>query len=355
MKKRIAKLKKCFEGCGCDAILLSKFESYCYFSGFNGSYAHLLVMNDKSLLFTDFRYIEQALFQAPDSELIKVMNDYKENLLEEIKKYDIKKLGFEAQHVSYKNYKELKLILSEVELVPIFDSIDEIRIIKDKDELTKIEKAIDIADLAFEHILEYIRPNVSEMDIASELEFFMKKNGAKGPSFETIVASGYRASMPHGIASEKIIENGDSIVLDFGAIYEGYCSDMTRTVFLGTPKEDMLKIYNIVLNAQLRAIEEIKEGLTGIEVDLCARKLINDAGYERNFGHGLGHGLGLEVHEEPRLSPSGKRNLLKNMVVTIEPGIYLTGIGGVRIEDVVVIGDKRSKVLTKSTKEIIII
>jgi len=355
MKKRLEKLKKVFEAIDCEAILISKNENYVYFSGFNGSYAYLLVMKDKILLFTDFRYVEQALFQAPNCELVKVTTDFKEILKEELVKYNIKKLGFESNIISFKSYKELNVTLTDVTLLPIEDEIDNIRMVKDKEELTKIEKAVEIADKTFKHILEYIRPNIREIEIAAEMEYFMKKNGAKGQSFETIVASGYRSSMPHGVASDKLIENGDSIVLDFGSIYEGYCSDMTRTVFLGSPKEDMLKVYNIVLNAQNQAIDYIKEGLSGIEVDLYARKFINDAGYEKNFGHGLGHGVGLEVHEEPRVSPSGRKALLKNMVVTIEPGIYLSGIGGVRIEDMVVVGDKKSKVLTKSTKEIIIL
>jgi Xaa-Pro aminopeptidase len=355
MKKRLDKLRKVLELSKLDAILLSKYENYVYFSGFNGSYAYLLITKDSEFLFTDFRYVEQALLQAPNYELIKVNNNFIEMLNDKISSLDINTVGFESLVTTYNSYTEISETLKNIKLVPLKDEIDYIRSIKDKDEITKIEKAIEIADLTFSHILDYIRPNVSEKDIALEMEYFMKKNGASSVSFETIVASGFRGSMPHGIASDKLIESGDTIVLDFGAIYEGYCSDMTRTVFLGNPKDEMLKIYNIVLNAQNEAIQNIKEGLTGIEVDLHARRIIINEGYEDNFGHGLGHGVGLEIHESPRLSPSGKNILHKNMTVTIEPGIYISGVGGVRIEDVILIGEKKSKVLTKSSKEIIIL
>ncbi|MEN8907645.1 MAG: aminopeptidase P family protein [Clostridiales bacterium] len=355
MKKQTKKLKNLFEKYNCDSILISKFENYSYFSGFTGSYAYLLVTKDINYLFTDFRYFEQALLEAPECELVKVNNDFYDCLRDRLNSHNVKRIVFEGNTMTYTDYDEIKKHIFDIDVVSAKNDIDDIRMIKDKKEIEKIKKAVEIADLTFNHILEYIKPNISEKDIAAEMEYFMKKNGATKESFQTIVASGYRSSMPHGIASDKIIEKGEAILLDFGAVYEGYCSDMTRTVFLGNPKDDMLKIYTIVLEAQNKAIEFIRDGVLGIEVDLVARKVISDAGYEKCFGHGLGHGVGLEIHEGPKVSPSGKNTLLKNMVTTIEPGIYLSGNFGVRIEDIVVVEDKKSKILTGSTKEIIIL
>jgi Xaa-Pro aminopeptidase len=226
---------------------------------------------------------------------------------------------------------------------------------KDDYELDIIKKAVKIADDAFTHILPYIKPGIAEIEIAAEMEYYMKKAGAIGASFETIVASGQRSSMPHGVASDKKLELGDPITLDYGAYYEHYCSDMTRTVFLGQPKDEMKKIYNIVLEAQLKSSEGAAAGLLGKDIDLIARDIIYKNGYENNFGHGLGHSVGLEIHEDPRFSPSGNIKIENDMVITVEPGIYVSGLGGVRIEDIILINDDKPINLTKSSKEMIIL
>lgn len=227
--------------------------------------------------------------------------------------------------------------------------------VKDADEIEKMRKAASIADQAFLHIQQFIKPGAVEKDLALELEFFMKKCGASGLSFDTIVASGMRSSLPHGHASEKVIKTGDLVTFDFGCVYEGYCSDMTRTVAVGTISKEQEKVYNIVLEAQIRALQAVMPVKSGIEIDMVARNYINNQGYEKNFEHGLGHGVGLEIHEEPRVSKTGDKILHPGMVVTVEPGIYIEGFCGVRIEDMVVVTKQGIENLTSSKKELLVL
>ena len=219
--------------------------------------------------------------------------------------------------------------------------------IKYPEEIDFIRKSASIADEAFQYICNYIKPGLSEKEIAIELEMKMKKQGASALSFEPIVASGVRSALPHGVASDKKLEKGDLLVLDFGCIYNGYCSDMTRTVILGKANQRQKEIYDIVLHAQMSALESIQPYILSKEVDKVARDIITQKGYGNNFGHGLGHGVGLEIHETPKLSPSGEMQLEKDMVITVEPGIYIPGFGGIRIEDLVVITDKGKEILSK--------
>ncbi len=338
-----------------DAVLITKRESYIYLSGFNGTSAFLIITQNDALLVTDFRYVEQAGKQADKYEIVQYQGNVINTLSDVLKSRNVEKLGFEDRDLNYRKYLEYREKLGVKEFAPVEGMIDELRMIKDTDEINIIEKAVEIADKAFTHILSYIRPGVKEVEVAAELEYHMKKLGARKTSFDSIVASGKRASLPHGVASEKAIEAGDVITLDFGALYNDYCSDMTRTVFLGEPDREIRRIYGIVLEAQLRAIEGAKKGLKGKEVDSIARDIIYNNGFEKNFGHGLGHCLGLEIHEEPRFSPTGETNMENGMVVTVEPGIYVSGLGGVRIEDVIIINDDKPTILTKSTKELIVL
>jgi Xaa-Pro aminopeptidase len=278
-----------------------------------------------------------------------------DTLFEIINSEGLEKLGFEDENASYARYKTFTNKFSNTELIGLGSTVDDLRSIKDEQEIETINKAVQIADGAFKQVLSIIKPGITELDVAAELEYKMKKLGAAGASFETIVASGLRSSMPHGIASEKKLELGDAITMDFGAIYENYCSDITRTVFLGQPNKKLIDIYNIVLDAQLTSEKGAIRGRTGKEVDKIARDIIYGKGYEGKFGHGLGHGVGLEIHEIPRLSTGGEKILENNMTVTIEPGIYIEGLGGVRIEDTIVIKDDNPRVLTKATKDLIIL
>ena len=237
-----------------------------------------------------------------------------------------------------------------------FDSqIDWIRSIKDSDEIERIQQAVLLGDKVFEHIIKFIKPGIKETEVAAELEYTMKKLGAKGPSFESIIAAGHRSAMCHGTATDNIIKNGDTVVLDFGVIYRNYCSDMTRTIFIGDPKKELARIYDIVKKAQQAALDGIKSGMSGYDADKIARDIIAENGYEEAFGHSLGHGVGLEIHEEPRLSEKSEDILKDGMVFSVEPGIYVEGLGGVRIEDMVVLVDGKIRNFTTSPKEMIII
>jgi len=340
---------------GTDAVLITERKNYIYLSGFTGTSAVLLISGDRAVLLTDFRYTEQAAAQAPDFEVIQYTGSQYAELNRLLENSGIHRLAFEDAYISYSQHSEYLKELKVREFVPLGRMIEELRLIKDDEEIEIIKAAVRVADDVFLHILDYIKPGITETELAAEMEHHMRRLGATGPSFETIVASGRRASMPHGVASEKRIEAGDVVTLDFGAIYGEYCSDITRTVFVGKPDKELEKIYRIVLEANRLGLEAVKSGVSGKEADSIARNYIADAGYGDNFGHGLGHGVGLDIHEEPRLSPRGDAILRDGMVVTGEPGIYIPGLGGVRIEDMVVVRGGSAVVLTSSSKEMIIL
>lgn len=350
--KRINKLRNAMTFSEMDCVLISSKENYFYLSGFTGSYAILCITKSKQYLLTDFRYVSQAKIESPNFEIIEVQGNSKENLKEIMIQNSCKIIGFEEDFITFEKYLDYRNNFVEQSLMPLNSMVNRLRLIKDEDELENIKTAVKIADEAFTHILKYIKPGVTELDIAAEIEHFMKKNGASNTSFETIVASGKRSSLPHGVASKKKIELHDVVTLDFGCIYNNYCSDITRTIFVGKNNE-MQKIYNIVLEAQIQSTNKAITGEKCNIVDEIARNIIDGYGYGKNFGHGLGHGVGIEVHEDPRFSKSCFTILENNMVLTVEPGIYLNDIGGVRIEDIIVICDDKPTILTKSTKEII--
>ncbi len=338
-----------------EAALITKRESYMYLSGFTGTSANLLITSKKAYLLTDFRYMEQASSQAPLFEIIQHKPDINDTISELVNSEQVRNLGFEDHAVSFSAGRVLSDRFKAVEFKGMGLTVDEMRSIKDEQEIEIIAKAVKIADDALMQVLPLIKPGITELDVAAELEYKMKKLGAAGPSFETIVASGLRSSMPHGVASDKKLELGDAITIDFGALYNHYCSDITRTVFLGQPDKRLVDIYNIVLEAQLTSERGAIRGRTGREVDRIARDIIYGKGYEGKFGHGLGHGVGLEIHESPRLSMGGDKVLENRMAVTVEPGIYVEGIGGVRIEDTIIIRDDKPQILTQAPKEIIIL
>jgi len=354
-ERRLCGLRAKLREINADAALITKRENYRYLSGFTGTFANLIITLDSAFLITDFRYVEQAAEQAKLFEIIRYGGKLDDTLNELLYSKSVDILAFEESHLSFAEYSKYKLKFSVKELVPLGGAVEDLRKVKDETEIETIKKAVQIADNTFTHILGFIKPGMAEVEIAAEIEYFMKKQGAEGASFETIVASGVRSSMPHGVASEKKVEPGDVITMDFGAIYKGYCSDMTRTVFVGRPGKEMEHIYNIVLEAQLKSLEGAHKGLKGRDIDYIARKIITDAGYGENFGHSLGHGVGLEIHEEPRFSPGSNQVMENGMAVTVEPGIYVTGLGGVRIEDLIIINDQKPVVLTKSPKELIVL
>jgi len=355
IKDRIEKFRKKLMQLGIDGFLVMHPKNRRYLSGFTGTSGTLLITQKQNILFTDFRYIEQANVQASDFQVIKHEFPLVKTINEVIQRLPLETLGFEADFVTYNQFQEFQKAFTGIKLSPQEGIVKKLRMIKDEDEIKCITKAAAIADAAFENILKVIKPGMKEIEVALELETFMRSQGASGTSFATIVASGKRSALPHGIASEKVIEKGDFVTMDFGCIYQGYCSDMTRTVVIGEPTEKQREIYKIVLEAQLLGLESVKAGLGAKEVDLVSRMYISQNGYGEYFGHGLGHGLGLEVHENPSLSPRDNTLLLENMAVTIEPGIYLPQWGGVRIEDLVIIKEMGHENLTRSPKNLIII
>lgn len=335
-----------------DAFIIASPENRRYMSGFTGTSAMLFITLEKAYLLTDFRYIQQATEQAPNFQVIRISNMY--NSLAELGQ-KAARAGFEEDFTTYADYLNLKEALPQAELVPQSKILEELRAIKDTEELAKIRQAVKIADDAFAHILQFVERGQTEAEISLELEFTMRRNGASGGSFDFIAASGIRSSMPHGVATTKTIEQGDFLTMDFGAIYQGYCSDITRTICFGEPTEKQQEIYEIVLRAQKAGIAALKPGIPGREVDAVARGVIADAGYGDFFGHGLGHSVGLAIHETPNLNLREERILQPGMVITIEPGIYIPDWGGVRIEDMAVVTENGCEVLTQAPKEFIII
>ena len=354
MKDRIKKVHKLMDENSLDGFLVDSPESRYYLSGFTGTAGRILFTEKQDYFLTDFRYVQQANEQTEGYKILEINKNFEVKLNELIQEYGINKLGFESKAVTYQQYEKYDQYI-EAGLVATQDYIEKLRLIKDDSEVDKIKKAVEISDKAFEHILGFIKPGISERDLALELEFYMKRLGAEKNAFDFIVASGKRSSLPHGVATEKQIENGDFVTMDFGAFYQGYCSDITRTVVIGEASEKQKEIYGIVLNAQLKVIEKIKAAMTCVEVDDIARAMIVEAGYKDNFGHGLGHGIGLEVHEGPRVSFTSEDTLEVGMVVTDEPGIYLPNWGGVRIEDDLLITEQGCQVLNKAPKDLIVL
>lgn len=355
MKKRIDGLRELLVENELEAMIVNNAANRRYLSGFTGTAGGVLVTREEALLLTDFRYTEQAKEQAPDLE-VREFDDKLINLLAElIEEFKIEKLGFEARELTYNQYLKYKENL-DVELKGARNLVQKLRLVKDKAEIEKIKKAVKLADKAFSRTDEWLKPGVKEQEISLELEFFMKKEGASDKAFDFIVASGVRSSLPHGVASKKELKNGEFVKMDFGCVYEGYHSDITRTVVLGEePTKKQREVYDLVLKAQEEALDFIEAGKTGKEVDKVARDVIKDAGYGDYFGHGLGHGVGLEIHEGPKLSWQDDTTLESGMVVSVEPGVYLPDWGGVRIEDLVVVKEDGCEILTSAPKELKII
>jgi Xaa-Pro aminopeptidase len=354
MSQRIEKLRKALAEQGVDAIITESPENRRYISGFTGSTGWAIVSAEHAVFVTDFRYIDQAKAECPGFAVVDHERKPVEAIYQQLKAIGVKKLAFEKK-LSYAVYEAWKEAFSGIELVPTSLLIEQLRLYKDEAEIATIRQAVKIADDAFSHILSFIKPGVREVDVALELEFFMRRQGAESSSFGIIVASGERGALPHGRASEKVIQAGEMVTLDFGALYKGYVSDITRTVAVGEPHPRMKEIYDIVLRAQINGVGKLQPGMSGKEADALTRDLITEAGYAENYGHGTGHGIGLEVHEGPSLSRASTYILQPGMVVTVEPGIYISGLGGVRIEDDVLITENGCEILTKSTKELIIL
>ena len=350
---RVQKLRERLAKDDLDALFLSNGENRRYISGFMSSAGYLLVTQDEAVVCTDFRYTEMAAQQAPGWRVDRIGGkpDWLPKLVNEL---EIKTLGFEADDMTVATLERFKKALKEgdagPELKPTTGIGVDLRAYKDPEELELLQRAIDIGDEAFERTAAQLVAGMNEKEAAWIFEKAVRELGAESISFDTIVAVGPNAARPHHATSDTLLVEGQTIVFDCGARYEGYCSDLTRTVVLGEPDDEMKRVYDIVLAAQLAAIDTVEAGMTGEEIDAIARKIITEAGHENDFGHSLGHGLGLEVHENPGVGPNAKGKLENGMPFTIEPGIYIPGWGGVRIEDVVVLEDGRARVMSHAAK-----
>ncbi|WP_163537752.1 Xaa-Pro peptidase family protein [Gracilibacillus sp. YIM 98692] len=350
MEERLQKLRDLLQKEKVDALLVTSAINRRYITGFTGTSGVAVITKNQAYFITDFRYTEQAKEQVKGFTI----REHKVPIHEEVKnvadELNIETLGFEKNDITYASFEQYKKQLS-CEFIPTQGIIEKIRLIKTEDEIKIIKDACKIADDAYSHILNFIKPGVKELDIATELEFYMRKKGAQSSSFDIIVASGYRSALPHGVASTKEIASGELVTLDFGALYNGYSSDITRTVAVGDISEELHTIYQTVLEAQKLGVEGLKAGITAKEADLLTRDYITEKGYGQYFGHSTGHGLGLDVHEMPGLSYRSKETLQAGMVVTVEPGIYVPNIGGCRIEDDLLITEEGSQRLTHAPKE----
>jgi Xaa-Pro aminopeptidase len=361
IRRRVDALRELLAQRELDGVLISQPESRYYLSGYAGtdlpprdSAGYLLLTPDKMQLLTDMRTTQQAEQEAPSYEVIQYPTGTRpmEQVAKLAPQLGIKKLAFESIHLPYQFYTDLRAALDPaIELVPRSDLVDDLRVIKDPTELRALQAAIDVLDDAFAHLARFIEPGVTEERLAWELEAYLRTHGAQGVSFDPITVGGPQAAIPHAVPSARPLREGESIVIDIGALQDHYCSDMTRTVCIGPVPEKLQEVYGIVLEAQLAAEQAIRPGMTGKEADAIARDLITQAGYGEQFGHGLGHGIGLEVHEPPWVSRGkGEIVLRPGMVFSVEPGIYLPGWGGVRIEDLVLLREDGCEVLCRSPK-----
>ena len=342
-----------------DGFLVSSAANRRYLSGFSGSNGYLVITahpeRQRAVLATDFRYIEQAQAESPGFEVCQIRGGepWFPDLAADL---GLRRVGFEADDMSVAAYSGLRRTIEEaesdldIEFEETAGVVEWIRAVKDDHELSTLRRAVEIADEALSVVGAEISVGMTERDIAWALHKRMRELGAEGPSFDTIVAAGPNAALPHHRADETAVRAGEPIVIDMGANYRGYRSDLTRTFVVGEPDDMFRRIYGIVLRAQQAAIEAASPSMTGEEIDSVAREVIEDAGYGDEFGHGLGHGVGLVIHERPMVVPKSKDIVEDGMVFTIEPGIYIPGWGGIRIEDIVVMEDGRAKPLTRSPK-----
>ncbi len=348
-----------------DGILVSSPSNMRSSTGFRGE-GIVFISRNRPLVFTDSRYTIAAKQECPEADVIQYKKNIYENWLTELVERLGREavagmsIGFEDETMTVQTYQTILALIKKHELenmtlVPLHKQLDQLRQVKTEQELLDIEKAEQIGDRAFTRIVEKIRgrkEDLTEKQVAAYLEFYMKEMGAEGTSFDTIAASGIHSSMPHAIPTDKALEEGDFLTMDFGCRVNGYCSDMTRTVVIGRAGERQKEIYDVVLRAQTAAIQAVKPGIKGCEVDAVARDIIREAGYGDCFGHSLGHSVGLMIHETPCFSPKDETVLEPGMVITVEPGIYVEGFGGVRIEDVVAVTEEGCRNLTHSPKEL---
>ncbi len=340
---------------GVHSVWLTSNENRYYFSNFRGSSGSLFITQEEAFLLTDFRYIDQAENESPFFTILNHKRQEIDEVIRLMDKHSCGTLGLELSNLNAQQYLQITERSPQVCFRGIDDELDDVRMLKDADEIQSLQQAIDICDQAFEHITSFIEPGITEKDIGLELEIFMRKAGAESIKSNHVIASGERSSLPHGQATDRVIKKGDFIKMDIGARVNGYYSDFTRTVVLGEPCEQQKEIHSIVREAQEKSLEAIGPGMTCSEMDRIGRSIIESYGYGENFGHSLGHSIGLALHEKPVMRATDDTVLQPGMVITVEPGIYIKGFGGVRIEDLVVITEDGHTNLTQATKDLIVI
>ena len=356
MTDQIIRLQELMEVQRIDAMLVSSYENGRYLSGYTGGEATLLITPDNRVLYTDSRYTEQAEKEAAEFTVMLVngLSDLFERIGDMAAQQKIKRIGIEADKVTVSWFQKASGALHDITLVPLTNELDRLRWHKDETEIQAIQRSQDVTDAAYADIVKRLRTGISEIEIRSEIDYFMAKHGG-APSFDTIVASGPNGSMPHAQPTMRKLQPGDFVTMDFGCKLGGYCSDMTRTVAIGEPSDEMRKVYGIVLEAQRRALDKIMPDVVCNDVDRAARGFIADNGYGDFFGHGLGHGFGLMIHEEPRFSPLCDEVVKPGICISVEPGIYLPGRFGVRIEDTICITSDGFINFTHAPKELAIL
>jgi Xaa-Pro aminopeptidase len=351
---RIAELRKAYKGINLDGMVITNLDQVRYLSGFTGS-AGVLVITDKTAdFFTDSRYTIQARKQVKGARVHTIRGE-RISVLKDFPHLDAanRRYGFSGESLSVSDRGRLQKSLPNSLLIPADGILKELGWVKDHDEIALIRKAAAISDTAYERILNLVAPGIRESELAAELEYQMMMLGSEKAAFESIVASGYRSAMPHGVASHKKVKKGDFVTFDFGATVGGYVSDCTRTVVVGKATSRQKKIYGVVLKAQKAGVRKIKAGVSGVAVDQACRQIITKAGYGKYFGHGTGHGIGFIIHTGPNATSISKDNLKINNVITVEPGIYIDGWGGVRIEDDVLVTRTGGEVLTRVEKKLL--
>jgi Xaa-Pro aminopeptidase len=335
-----------------DGLLVSWGPNLRYLSGFTGSNGLLLLTAGRSMLFTDPRYTLQAGRESTCQVRIS-KGPLLTDMVAAVAKLGLKRLGYEPAQMSCDAFQTLSDKLpARAALVAVKGWIEELRTVKSPAEIARIRRAVETSSQAFEQAVGRVRPGMIEQDLAADLEYRMRRLGAEKPAFETIVASGPRSALPHAQPTAARFEKGELVVVDMGALREGYCSDMTRMLFLGTPGARIKRTYNAVLEAQLAGIDAVRAGARTAAVDAATRKVLKGYGLDRAFVHSTGHGLGLEIHEPPRLGKRDKGRLKAGMAITIEPGVYMEGFGGIRIEDTVLVTEKGCEILTPTGKEL---
>lgn len=332
-----------------DAVLFYSFENRFWYSDFISTLGYLLITKKEAKLLVDGRYITEAKNTAKNVTVANFTNIF-QSLTEICEKAQITNIGFEADYITYGQLQDWKKMLPKINFIPL--NIRELRMVKDQEEIQRIQKACEIGDLAFQDILKNVKSGMTERELEAIILNSFSKNGATKASFETIIASGLRSAMPHGKASDKVINDNEIITCDFGCVYQGFCSDMTRTFALGEIDPKLIEIHNIVAQAQMNGIKAVKPGIKIGEIDKICRDYITEKGYGQYFAHGTGHGLGIEIHEAPWVIKNEETILKSGMVITVEPGIYIPELGGVRIEDDILVTENGYEILTKSPREL---